>query len=109
AEARQVADLLVRADVFAPDERLAFVHPIVEAAIYEELLPGDRAARHLEVARLLNKSGAPAERVATHLLRSAPAGEPWRVDVLRAAAANAEQRGAPAAAVSYLRRALDEE
>jgi DNA-binding CsgD family transcriptional regulator len=107
-EARQVADLLVRADVLAPERRLGFVHPIVEAAIYEELLPGDRAARHLEVARLLDESGAPAERVATHLLRSTPAGEPWRVDALRAAAASAEQRGAPAAAVSFLRRALDE-
>jgi DNA-binding CsgD family transcriptional regulator len=108
AEARRVADLLVRADVFAPDRRLGFVHPIVEAAIYEELLPGDRSARHLAVARLLDESGAPAERVATHLLRSLPAAETWRVDALHAAAASAEQRGAPAAAVSYLRRALDE-
>jgi DNA-binding CsgD family transcriptional regulator len=107
-EARRVADLLVRAEVFAPDQRLGFVHPIVEAAIYEELLPADRAARHLAVARLLDEAGAPVEQVATHLLQSAPAGEPGPVDVLRAAATSAERRGAPAAAVAYLRRALDE-
>jgi DNA-binding CsgD family transcriptional regulator len=107
-EARGVADLLVRADVFAADRELGFVHPIVEAAIYEDLLPGDRAARHAAVARLLEESGAPAERVATHLLQTSPAGDPGSVVTLRAAAASAAQRGAPAAAIGYLRRALDE-
>ncbi len=107
-EARGVADLLVRADVFAADRELGFVHPIVEAAIYEDLLPGERAARHAAVARLLEESGAPAERVATHLLQTTPAGDPATVATLRAAAASAAQRGAPAAAISYLRRALDE-
>jgi DNA-binding CsgD family transcriptional regulator len=107
-EARSVADRLVRADVLAHDQLLGFVHPIVQVAVYEDLLPGERAARHLAVARLLDEAGAPAERVATHLLQSAPAGEPGRVEALRAAAASAEQRGAPAAAVAYLRRAVDE-
>ena len=107
-EARNVADLLVRADVFAADRELGFVHPIVEAAIYEDLLPGERAARHAAVAGLLEQSGAPAERVATHLLQTTPAGDPATVATLRAAAASAAQRGAPAAAIGYLRRALDE-
>jgi DNA-binding CsgD family transcriptional regulator len=107
-EARRVADLLVRADVFAADRELGFVHPIVEAAIYEDLLPGERAARHAAVAKLLEDSGAPAERVATHLLQTTAAGDPATVATLRAAAASAAQRGAPAAAIGYLRRALDE-
>ena len=107
-EARNVADLLVRADVFAADRELGFVHPIIEAAIYEDLLPGERAARHGAVAGLLEQSGAPAERVATHLLQTTPAGDPATVATLRAAAASAAQRGAPAAAIGYLRRALDE-
>jgi DNA-binding CsgD family transcriptional regulator len=107
-EARDVADLLVRADVFAADRALGFVHPIVEAAVYEDLLPGERAARHAAIARLLEESGAPAERVATHLLQSTPAGDPATVATLRAAASSAAQRGAPAAAIGYLRRALDE-
>ena len=107
-EARDVADLLVRADVLAADRELGFVHPIVEAAIYEDLLPGERAARHAAVARLLEESAAPAERVATHLLQTAPAGDPATAATLRAAGASAAQRGAPAAAIGYLRRALRE-
>jgi DNA-binding CsgD family transcriptional regulator len=107
-EARRVADLLVRAEVFIPDKELAFVHPIVQAAIDEDLLPGDRAARHLAAARLLDESGAPPERVATHILHSRPIGDRRWVATLRAAAASAAERGAPAAAVAYLRRALAE-
>ena len=107
-EARDVADLLVRADVLAADRELGFVHPIVEAAIYEDLLPGERAARHAAVARLLEESAAPAERVATHLLQTTPAGDPATAATLRAAGASAAQRGAPAAAIGYLRRALRE-
>jgi AAA ATPase-like protein len=93
--ARRAADLLVEADVFAPSRHLRFVHPIVEAAIYEDLLPGDRDARHLAAARLLDEAAAPAERVATHVLLSRPAGDPRWVAVLRSAAASAAERGAP--------------
>ena len=53
-------------------------------------------------------SGAGAERVALHLLRSEPAGSPETVALLRAAAASASGRGAPDAAAPYLRRALEE-
>jgi DNA-binding CsgD family transcriptional regulator len=108
AEAQAAADLLVRADVLVHAPHLRFAHPIVRAAVYEDMLPGERSDRHLAVARLLDESGAPPERVATHLLRGTPAGELRWVTVLRAAAASAVQRGAPAASVAYLRRALDE-
>jgi DNA-binding CsgD family transcriptional regulator len=107
-EARRMTDVLVQAEVFAPDKELGFVHPIVQAAIYEDLLPGDRAARHLAAARLLAETGAPAERVATHLLEAGPEGDPAWAAILRAAAARAAERGAPAAAIAYLGRALDE-
>ncbi len=43
--ARDAADLMVRADVLAPDQLLRFVHPVVQTAVYESLLPADRAAR----------------------------------------------------------------
>lgn len=108
AETRAVADLLVRADVFAPDQRLRFAHPVVQAAVYEDLLPGERAARHLAVAKLLVRAGAPAERVAAHLLKAGPTGEPSSVETLRSAAANASERGDPAGAAAYLRSALQE-
>jgi DNA-binding CsgD family transcriptional regulator len=107
-EARQVADLLVRADVFAPDQRLRFAHPIVQAAVYDDLLPGERSARHLAAARLLERAGAPAERVAAQLLKAAPSGEPSSIAALRAAAAKAGEQGDPMGAAAYLRRALEE-
>ncbi len=108
AEARGAADLMVRADVFAPDQMLRFAHPIVQAAVYEDLLPGERAARHLAVARLLKDRDGPAERVAAHLLEAGPVGEEQWVGTLRAAAANAANRGDPTGAASYLARALEE-
>ena len=74
---------------------LGFAHPIVEAAIYEELLPGDRAARHLAAARLLEETGAPVERAATHLLKSRPTGDGRSVAILRSAATSAAERGRP--------------
>jgi DNA-binding CsgD family transcriptional regulator len=99
-----VADALVRADVLAPDEALAFVHPIVRAAIYEELAPGERRARHAAAAQTLAAAGAPPERVAAHVVLGGAAD----AAVLRAAAASAVRRGAPDAAAGYLRRALDD-
>jgi DNA-binding CsgD family transcriptional regulator len=108
AEAREVADLLVRAEVLAPEQRLRFVHPVVRAAIYEDLLPGERAARHELVADLLDQEGAPAERVAAHILESAPSASERSIEVLRAAAEDALARADPRAAAAYLRRALEE-
>jgi DNA-binding CsgD family transcriptional regulator len=105
---RAVADLLVRAEVLAPDQRLRFVHPVVGAAIYEDLLPGERSIRHLTAARLLDEDGAPAEQVAAHVLQSAPGSDARWAEVLRAAAADALSRADPAAATAFLRRALEE-
>jgi DNA-binding CsgD family transcriptional regulator len=106
--ARRVADLLVRADLFAPDQRLRFVHPIVQAAVYDDLLPGERAARHLAAAALLERAGAPPERVAAHLLEAGPSGEQRWVATLRRAATDAAERGDPSSAASYLARALED-
>ena len=38
--AAAAADDLVRADIFVRRTRLGFVHPIVRAALYEDLAPG---------------------------------------------------------------------
>ncbi|HEY1277915.1 MAG TPA: AAA family ATPase [Thermoleophilaceae bacterium] len=106
--ARPVADLLVQAEVFAPERELGFVHPIVQAAVYEDLLPGDRAERHLTAAELLSEAGAPAERVASHLLLSRPTDDPRWAATLRSAASSAAERGAPAMAIAYLSQALEQ-
>jgi DNA-binding CsgD family transcriptional regulator len=106
--ARMAADDLVRADIFAPRERMAFVHPIVRAALYEDLAPGERQARHAAAAEALAGEGASPERVTAHLLLTAATGDQDRVEVLRSAADVAARRGAPGAAAARLRRALAE-
>ena len=106
--ARTAADDLVRADILVPVERLGFVHPIVRAALYEDLAPGEREGRHAAAAEALAQEGASPEGVTAHLLLTPPTGDQARVEVLRAAAGVAARRGAPGAAVTRLRRALAE-
>ena len=107
-EARAAADDLVRAEIFVRAERLSFVHPIVRAALYEDLAPGERHARHAAAADVLTRDGASPERVTAHLLLTAATGDQDRVKTLRSAAASAARRGAPRAAAECLRRALGE-
>lgn len=106
--ARHAADDLVRADIFVHAERLGFVHPIVRAALYEDLAPGERQARHAAAAEALAAEGASAERLTAHLLLTAPTGDQHRVGTLRSAAVGAAHRGGPRAAAECLRRALAE-
>jgi len=106
--AARLADRLRAADVLAPGSVLEFAHPIVRTAVYESIPPGERALAHAEAARLLERDGADAERLALHLLRSEPGSDPRVAALLRAAATAATGRGAPGAAAACLRRALDE-
>jgi DNA-binding NarL/FixJ family response regulator len=107
-EAARLADRLRAADVLAPGPVLEFAHPKVRAAVYESIPAGERALAHAEAARLLERDGADAERIALHLLHSEPGGSAQVVALLRAAAQAASGRGAPGPAAAYLRRALDE-
>ena len=84
------------------------MHPIVHEAIVAQLPPARRAILHAQAARMLAADGASQDRVAAHLLSAHPYGDAWIVDALRAAARGAVARGAPEAAVSYLRRAVSE-
>src|SRR6266705_4504137 len=106
--AARLADRPRAADVLAPGSVLEFAHPIVRTAVYESIPPGERALAHAEAARLLECDGADAERLALHLLRSEPGGDPRVAGLLRAAATAASGRGAPGTAAACLRRALDE-
>ena len=101
-------DALVAGGVLAPGRPLEFVHPIVRAAVAGQLPPPERARRHLAAARMLDEEGADAEHVAPHLLAADARGDAWVVGLLRSAASRCVDRGAPEAAVRYLRRALDE-
>ena len=108
AGAAAAADALVAAELLAPGRPLEFVHPIVRTAFHEGIPDAERATKHAAAARLLHDRGVAPERVAPHLLAAEPRGEAWIVDLLAAAAEHSIDRGAPDAAVRYLRRALTE-
>lgn len=108
AAATEAADGLLRAEILGPERPLAFLHPLVASAVYNDLLPGDRSARHRRAAELLVAEAAPPERVAKHLLVAEPIGDHSVVATLRAAAAAALRQGATDVAVTCLRRALAE-
>lgn len=99
---------ILHAETHGAMPTLAFVHPLVRAAVYESIDPVERADAHARAARLLTEAGAGHQEVAAHLLRVAPAGNLETVTVLREAAADATQRGSPDGAYAYLRRCLDE-
>jgi tetratricopeptide (TPR) repeat protein len=92
--------------------RLRFRHPLIHAALYEQLPVPVRAAWHGEAARALATAGAPADRVARQLLLETgePASTPepmqeWMVSWL-ADSAELLVSQAPQAAAVLLTRAL---
>jgi DNA-binding CsgD family transcriptional regulator len=106
--ATTAADALTRAAVLADERPLRFTHPIVRSAIARDMTAAEHAREHRRAARMLAAHAAPAERVASHLLACEPAADARVTEHLRVAARVAVQRGAPAIAARYLRRALDE-
>ncbi|MBV8997894.1 MAG: AAA family ATPase [Solirubrobacterales bacterium] len=107
-EAAESADGLRAASVLAPSVELAFAHPVLRAAAEELIGSEQRALAHGRAAELLAKEGAPPDRLALHLLYAHPRGDERVVATLRAASQIATGRGAPEAAATYLRRALEE-
>lgn len=107
-EALSTWDALGENEILQPTQPLEFIHPIVQAAVYGELAPGERTRWHRRAANLLVADGASPERVAAHALACEPAGDSKLVGWLRAAATHALGAGAPDAAAAYLERALRE-
>ena len=104
--ASEAVDTLAAVEILKAQLPLEFVHPIVRAAVYDDLAPALRSLAHGRAARLLAAEGADPEQVAAHLLARGPTGEAWIVERLRAAASTALGRGAPETARAYLDRAL---
>jgi len=107
AAAELTADRLAAAQILAPIRPLDFFHPLIGEAAYADQALGARRLAHRRAAAILDRTGA-ADRVAAHLLATGPAGDPWVVQRLGAAADTAWERGAAEVAASYLRRALAE-
>ncbi len=108
SDAAREADGLAVAQILVPGEPLRFVHPLVRSAIYADTPEAHRATAHATAAELLEASGAAPELVALHLLQVPLTRNPRTVERLRTAARSASRRGAPAAAASFLTRALQE-
>ena len=108
AVAGRCADALAGADVLESGSPARFMHPMIRNAVYGDLGPAEAAAAHDRAAVLLIEDGADPERVAVHLLRTDDGSDPEFAPILIEAARQAARRGAPDAAVAYLRRALRE-
>ena len=108
--AELTADRLAAAQILAPARPLEFFHPLIGAAVLEDIAPGALRVAHRRAAALLDEGGGEGSlaRVAAHLLACGPAGDEWVVQRLRGAAREALDRGAPDVAGSYLRRVLSE-
>ena len=83
-----------------------FAHHLIASAIGDDLPRGRRERLHRETARALMAAGADDDSVASHLLRCGAGADPEVSALLRRAAADAAQHGAPHTAAAYLERAL---
>ena len=98
---------LVQANILATSDPVFFAHGIILTAIYSVLEPGERLALHSRSAKLLADRRSPPEAVAEHLMKSGGINESWAIDALYGAGRAAARKGAPAAAIRYLRRAIE--
>ncbi len=101
AVAEAATGLLVSAGV-VDSGALRFTHPILRAAIYNDLSPAERERLHHAGARILRERGAPASQVAPQLLQTEPAGDAATVAVLRDAARTVLALGDAASAAALL-------
>jgi DNA-binding CsgD family transcriptional regulator len=106
--AAAIVDGLAGAAILAAGPGHRFVHPLVRAAVYEEIPAARLAELHARAATVLAEQDADAEVVAAHLLLCEPGSAEGALTALERAAASASGRGATDSAIAYLRRALEE-
>ena len=76
-------------------------------AIYSVLEPGERLALHSQSAKLVAERRSAPEAVAEHVMKSGAIDEAWAIGALHDAGRAAARKGAPAAAIRYLRHAYE--
>jgi DNA-binding CsgD family transcriptional regulator len=108
AECAEAIAALMAERLIGGEHALSFVHPLVRSAVYQDFAAPLRQHWHARAAWMLAADGAKQEEVTVHLLAAGPAGDPWVVQRLRLAAADARGRGAPDVAIVCLERALAE-
>ncbi len=105
-EVASALDELERAGVVTAEDDPRFVHAITRNAVYTDMGRAARATLHRRAVAILRAGDAPEERIVAHLLATGLPLEDDGVALVRAAAATALGRGAAAAAIDVLRRAL---
>jgi DNA-binding CsgD family transcriptional regulator len=105
-EAGRAADVLAAAGILEAGLPLRMVHPLVRAAIAEDTPPSEGAAAHRRAFAALAADGALEQALLPHALAAEAAGDPELVALLRRLAERALRTGTPAAAATYLERAL---
>jgi DNA-binding CsgD family transcriptional regulator len=93
--------------ILAGVETTEFHHPVIRAAVYDDIPVHRRTRAHGDAARLLRDAGAGSQEIARHLALGMPTLERWAHETLYDAGRAASARGAPKVAVSYLTRAVD--
>ena len=63
---------LVRAEILRPEPPLGFVHPLVQAAVYHDLAPGERELYHERAASAPHRAAAPRRSRSPHTCSSCP-------------------------------------
>ena len=107
AAAEALAEL-ERSGLVTGAPHLRFTHPILRAAIEDDMPAVERSRAHEQAAGMLAERDADPVAVAAHLLVSDPGQGAWARRALRSAARRAEALGDPSASVKYLERALME-
>jgi DNA-binding NarL/FixJ family response regulator/transcriptional regulator with XRE-family HTH domain len=100
-----VVDEAVAAGVLAArNDRMAFRHGLIRAALVEQTAPAVRVALHRQAAQALAGTGAGVEVVAEQLLAGGTVGADWALDWLAGGAAAALVSRAPRAALELVER-----
>jgi DNA-binding CsgD family transcriptional regulator/Tfp pilus assembly protein PilF len=107
-EAGGAADMLTATGILERGMPLRMVHPLVRAAIAEDMPPSERAAGHRRAFEVLADEAALEQALLPHALAAAAARDPRLVELLRRLAERALRTGTPDAAATYLERALRE-
>ncbi len=105
AAAEALAEL-ERSGLVTGAPHLRFTHPILRAAIEDDMPAVERSRAHEQAARMLADRDADPVAVAAHLLVCDPGQGAWARAALRSAARRAEALGDPSASVKYLERAV---
>ncbi|WP_433727138.1 AAA family ATPase [Actinoplanes sp. CA-051413] len=108
AHGRREAARLTAAAVLAQGEPIAFVHPLIRAAVEQSAEPGVIDALHARAAGVLQKAGAPISRVVQHLVAAPAAGSARVCRLLLSEARTNLETGSATGAVQLLSRALAE-